>query len=209
MQILNLFIVADDPLARAGLAVLLASHPDCQVVGQLNGADLLSDIQDGDGQIEKIDALIWDLGWDFAGDSPAWQEIDRPIVALVPDAEETAVLWSTGVMAVLPRSSSADHIIAAAQAATLGLITVDPEIAHFPNTVTTNSELDPDEELTPRELQVIQLIAEGMTNKAIAQHLNISAHTVKFHVNAIMNKLSVQSRTEAVVRATRIGLISL
>ena len=67
----------------------------------------------------------------------------------------------------------------------------------------------PIEDLTPRETEVIQLIAEGMTNKAIAQQLDISAHTVKFHVNAIMNKLAAQSRTEAVVRATRMGLISL
>ena len=53
----------------------------------------------------------------------------------------------------------------------------------------------------------MQLLAVGMTNKAIAQRLQISDHTVKFHVNAIMSKLNAQSRTEAAVRATRLGLI--
>jgi DNA-binding NarL/FixJ family response regulator len=63
--------------------------------------------------------------------------------------------------------------------------------------------------LTPRELEVINLIAEGLPNKNIAGKLGISEHTVKFHVNAILTKLGAQSRTEAVVRATRMGLIAL
>jgi DNA-binding NarL/FixJ family response regulator len=65
------------------------------------------------------------------------------------------------------------------------------------------------EPLTPRELEVLRLMAEGLPNKGIAQRLEISEHTVKFHVNAILGKLGVESRTEAVVRATRLGLILL
>jgi two-component system, NarL family, nitrate/nitrite response regulator NarL len=56
---------------------------------------------------------------------------------------------------------------------------------------------------------VLRLLAEGLTNKAIAQRLEISDHTVKFHVNAILGKLNAQSRTDAVVRATRRGWLSL
>jgi DNA-binding NarL/FixJ family response regulator len=67
----------------------------------------------------------------------------------------------------------------------------------------------PAEALTPRELEVLQLLAEGLPNKTIARQLSISEHTVKFHLNAIMSKLGAQSRTEAVVRATRLGLIIL
>jgi DNA-binding NarL/FixJ family response regulator len=65
------------------------------------------------------------------------------------------------------------------------------------------------EELTPRELEVLRLMAEGLPNKTIARQMEISEHTVKFHVNAILGKLGVTSRTEAVVRATRLGLILL
>jgi DNA-binding NarL/FixJ family response regulator len=65
------------------------------------------------------------------------------------------------------------------------------------------------EDLTPREIEVLALVAEGLSNKAIASELTISTHTVKFHLNAIMSKLDVQSRTAAVVRATRLGLIAL
>lgn len=67
----------------------------------------------------------------------------------------------------------------------------------------------PAEELTPRELQVLQLVAEGLPNKAIAQRLHISEHTVKFHVAAILSKLDAHTRTEAVTRAVRQGLIIL
>ncbi len=67
----------------------------------------------------------------------------------------------------------------------------------------------PAEALTPREREVLQLLAEGLANRAIAQRLAISEHTVKFHVNAILGKLNAQSRTEAVVRAARLGLLIL
>lgn len=67
----------------------------------------------------------------------------------------------------------------------------------------------PAEDLTPRELQVLQLLAEGLPNRAIAQRLQISEHTVKFHVATILSKLEAHTRTEAVIRAIREGLIIL
>ncbi len=65
------------------------------------------------------------------------------------------------------------------------------------------------EPLSSRELDVLRGLAEGLSNKQIARALGISEHTVKFHINAILGKLGAQSRTEAVVRATRAGLILL
>jgi len=63
------------------------------------------------------------------------------------------------------------------------------------------------EPLTARERQVLGLLAEGLTNKAIAERLGISDHTVKFHVNAVLGKLGVESRSEAIVQAIRLGLV--
>jgi len=65
------------------------------------------------------------------------------------------------------------------------------------------------EDLTAREMEVLQLMAAGLANKAIAQQLAISEHTIKFHVNAILGKLGAHTRTEAVTRAARLGLIVL
>ena len=64
-------------------------------------------------------------------------------------------------------------------------------------------------DLTPRERQALALLAEGLPNKTIASRMGISEHTVKFHVNSILGKLGAQSRTEAVTKATRLGLILL
>jgi DNA-binding NarL/FixJ family response regulator len=63
------------------------------------------------------------------------------------------------------------------------------------------------EPLTARETEVLELVASGLSNKQIAEELRISAHTVKFHVNAILAKLDVHSRTEAVVRAMQLGVV--
>ena len=70
-------------------------------------------------------------------------------------------------------------------------------------------EDEPQEALTPREVQVLELLAEGLPNKAIAARLNISDQTVKFHVSAISGKLGAANRTDAVRRAVRRGLITL
>ena len=72
-----------------------------------------------------------------------------------------------------------------------------------------SSDAPPIEQLSARELDVLRGMAEGLSNKQIARSLGISEHTVKFHINAILGKLDAQSRTEAVVRATRAGLILL
>jgi DNA-binding NarL/FixJ family response regulator len=134
--------------------------------------------------------------------------VDRPVVALVGDDEQAAELWAAGVRTLLPRNLELERLYWATRAAAAGLIVLAPGLNL---TLPMNGPADEVlfDDLTPREKEVLQLVAEGLTNKAIALQLSISEHTVKFHVNAIMGKLSAQSRTEAVVRATRLGLISL
>jgi DNA-binding NarL/FixJ family response regulator len=90
-----------------------------------------------------------------------------------------------------------------------GLVTVDPAFDESLRPARELPSLPLVEELTPRELEVLQVLARGLSNKAIGYHLDISEHTVKFHVNAIMSKLGAQSRTEAAVRATQMGLVIL
>ena len=112
---------------------------------------------------------------------------------------------------LLLRDIEPEALLATVQAVARGLVVLDPELAAelLPEADEPGAVAPPAEALTPRELEVLQLLAEGLANKAIARRLDISDHTVKFHVNAIMGKLNAQSRTEAVVRATRLGLIIL
>ena len=202
----RVLIIANDPLARAGLATLLADQPGCTVVGQIAGES------DSEAALEVYapDVVVWDLGWEPALEPLAdLRDTEIPIVALLPDEAHAAEAWAAGVRALLLRDVSAERLVAAVQAVYRELVVFDSALTpSLPPSQDSESPL-PIEELSPRELEVLQLLAEGLPNKAIAHRLNISEHTVKFHVNAIMGKLGAQSRTEAAVRATRLGLILL
>ena len=94
-------------------------------------------------------------------------------------------------------------------AVTHGLLVLDPSLAEAVPPIRDAHPTGAATVLTPREQEVLQLLAEGLPNKSIADRLGITEHTVKFHVNAILGKMGAQSRTEAVTRATRLGLILL
>lgn len=205
---IRLHIVADDPLVRAGLARLLDSLDECAVVAQSGSTELLQDAAEAD-QVETADLILWDLGWDGDAALPAWETVDAPIIALAAADVDAAALWNAGVTGLLPRDAAPERLLAAAQAVMHGLSVFDAAAGLAPGADGPLDDAPPLEELTPREAEVLNLLAEGLTNKAIAQALQISSHTVKFHVNAIMSKLNAQSRTAAVVRATRLGLLSL
>ena len=133
-----------------------------------------------------------------------------PLVALVSHEDAAPEAVALGVSAVLYREASAETLGAAVRAAREGLATFDRSLLR-PLLRPPEPELSdlPREELTPREHQVLALLAQGLSNKDIAARLEISEHTAKFHVNSILQKLGVERRTEAVVRAARMGLVTL
>jgi DNA-binding NarL/FixJ family response regulator len=206
---LRLLIVAKDPLTRAGLAAVLSQQDSVSVVGQVAGNNNLLD----DIDIYQPELVLFDLGWETdAGlaQLAELQQIDLPVVVLLSDETAVTEVWNAGVQGLLLRNSDAEKIGAALHAAQLWLTVIDPKLvpALRANLPTPDTAELPDP-LTPRETEVLQLLAQGLPNKGIALRLQISEHTVKFHVNAIMGKLGAQSRTEAVVRATQLGLILL
>ena len=203
----RILVVANDSLARAGLATLLSSQPNCVVTGQIDSqADLAEAVQ-----LYRPEAIVWDFGVDPARlvDHANFRDLDVPVIALLPDQANAPELWSAGARGLLLRDASASSIATAVATVTEKLIAVDPVFAAALFPTREPATVQPVEELTSRELQVLRLMAEGQSNKTIARELEISEHTVKFHVNAILGKLNVQSRTEAVVHATRLGLILL
>lgn len=205
---LRLIIVADDPLIRATLAAQLAAWPSVLIVGQAAGPALESG--DLDVAFGPADAVIWDTGWE----PPAADALDPlppgpPVIALVNDADGTAAAIALGSRGIVFRGLDIERILAAAQAAAAGLFVMEPGLVAAVLGAAGRAPDEPPEDLTAREVEVLNLMAEGLTNKAIARRLGITDHTVKYHVNAILGKLAAQSRTEAVVRATRLGLISL
>ncbi len=203
---IRLAVAADDPLARAGLAAILAALPDCLVVAQ-GSSELAAEA--AHGLIDApVDVIVWDLGRDEADrDAEETLSSGAPVLALVADAEAGALAWGLGCRGMLLRQADAEQLATAVTALAAGLVVLAPALAVA---LSPDAEMgDVVSDLTPRELEVLRLVTEGLTNKAIAQRLAISDHTVKFHVNAILSKLGAQSRTDAVVRATRLGLIAL
>ena len=134
-------------------------------------------------------------------------EGSSPVVALLPDGVSAAQALAAGAKGVLPRLADGPTIASAVGSVLRGLLVIDQRIAPFmpvPGITTANAV-----ELTPREREVLGLLAQGLPNKGIGAKLGISEHTVKFHVNSILGKLGAQSRTEAVAQATRMGLVFL
>ncbi|GAB4443940.1 MAG: response regulator transcription factor [Anaerolineae bacterium] len=205
---LRVLIVAGDPLARAGLAALLDREETLRTVAQVGLDSTLPDAL----EVYLPDVMLVDLAWEPAVGLDllaGLQPLQLPTLALLPDEAAAAEAAALGITGLLPRDSTPAQIVAALAAIGEGLVVSDPQLfaAIAPRPEPPPSP--PAEALTPREREVLQLLARGLPNKAIARQLGISDHTVKFHVNSIMGKLQAQSRTEAVVRATRLGLILL
>ena len=209
---MRLIVVAENMLARAGLAALLEQR-GFVVVAQQAAVDLERFVDDGSAH-----ALVVDLGWQSERLRRSLADWARhlPVLALVDNDETEASLLALAAMfsagpgfAILPSDSDPDAVASALYAIDCGLIALDPDLRLLPAASRASPLLADAIPLTERENEVLRLLAQGMTNKAIALALSITESTVKFHVNAIMGKLGAQSRTEAVVRATQLGIIML
>lgn len=196
----RLLIAAPSAVVRAGLETLVAGDPAVEVAGSF--ADL-SSVEALRPDVVLAALPVEELAPPADGVAPA-------IVLLSADAQPA---WSSevlrlGVRAMLPRDAAPAEVLAAVEAASTGLAVVDPHdleallSASNPTAASAESTV-----LTPRELEVLRLMAEGAANKNIAWKLGISEHTVKFHVASILAKLNASTRTEAVAIGIRKGMI--
>ena len=132
-----------------------------------------------------------------------------------PEIEIVRDISEADVVVGAPRTSSqdvtAEQIIAAVHAAAAGLqvMPVEDGVGLLPRAQVHEPVEEIVESLTPREMDVLEMLAEGLSNKMIAHRLSISDHTAKFHVNSILAKLNAGTRTEAVTRGIRLGLIKV
>ncbi len=195
MAELSVVIVGEDALVRHGLAALLSGLEDVRVVGLLAPAE--SEAALGLGAA----VTLWDVGR-----APTTPPEGPPLVALVHDAERAAELLADGVRGVLSRDIEPARLHAAIRAVEAGLVVVDPSFVEAIPGARMNED---DDTLTPREREILPYIARGLSNGAIAKRLHISEHTIRFHVKSLLAKLGAGTRTDAVVRAARLGLMTL
>lgn len=205
-------IAAPTPMLRAGLRALLAGD-DIQVVGD---APSLSELS---LELPEADVLVTTAG--TLMDDSAYMALGRSapslpgVLALSDDARPATLLRQLALRGwgIISPDAPAAEIQAAVMSVAQGLVVLSLPLASTlvgpRNAVQTLEGGGLPEPLTARETEVLELLSQGLSNKLIARRLNISEHTVKFHVSSIYTKLDASSRTDAVSRGARLGLITL
>ncbi len=197
-------VVSPNSALRVGLRELLGRQPDIQVIGE--AVDLES--------VHEMEAEVFVLASVSSG-RLLESNITSPILFLTDDIESVRMVLGSKVRAwgVLSLDATEDELAAAVRAVGEGLWVGAPglvgEMIRFSGRRESLGEDSLTEQLTAREKEVIQLMAQGLANKQIALSLGISEHTVKFHLSSLYSKLGISSRTEAIKRGIELGLISL
>ena len=209
-------LVADDhPVVRDGLVAILSTQADLEVVGEAgNGQEVLAQVAELEPHVVLLDLEMPEL--DGVETLERLRETDSEVRAIVFTAFDTdeRILGAVqaGAQGYLLKGAPRDELFAAIRVVHAGGSLLQPvvaskllrQVSHRQDQQGSNIET-----LTPRELEVLELLALGLQNKEIASRLIISQRTVKFHVSSIMGKLRAGNRTEAVTIAAQQGLIVL
>lgn len=211
---IRVFLIATSPIARAALLSRLNAQ-SVKVVGAAATIEALgSELPDAQADVLLVDAVgeAPEAIIESLADSDLAAEIPIAVLAEPGSHAASTQALRAGIRALLPNEIPTDQLVAALQAAAAGLVVLHPaEIpAAFPAIAPASQPLaELPEPLTRREREVLQMLAAGLANKEIAARLNISDHTAKFHVAAILGKLGAATRTEAVALGIRRGLVLL
>ena len=210
MDKIGVLIVDDHTVVREGLRSLLELQEDIEVVGEAaNGQEaidqtnrLLPDVVLMDLVMPEIDGI--EATRRIKAISPSTQVI---VLTSFSDNEQVFPAIKAGALSYLLKNVSPSDLVRAIQAAFRGEAQLDPEIAKkLMEEVSAGSKQPTAEGLTERELDVLQLIAKGQSNRAIGEELVISEKTVKTHVSNILSKLHLADRTQAAIYALKAGI---
>ena len=196
-------IVSPNHALRVGLREMLGGHENIHIAGE---AARLSDVNEKETEVAVLASVSLTRNVD---------DRDFGILFLTDDIESVRPMLTLGIRAwgVLSLEAGSDELAAGIAAVAEGLWVGAPSLVEgvmrLPKSGDGLGEESLPEPLTAREKEVLQHMAEGLANKQIALLLNISEHTVKFHLSALYAKLGVASRTEAVKRGIELGLLSL
>lgn len=213
--IIRVLVVDDHDLFRAGLASVLASHPDIEVVAQASGGKmavrLARELRPG---VVLMDLRMLDLDGPAATQAILDHNPDTRVLALTVSSDESDVAAAivAGACGYLLKDSPIDDVVEAVRAASRGVAWLSPRAAEALLERIRRDYVEPapgpelEQDLSPRELEVLQLVARGLDNSEIAAELSISPRTAKNHVSSILAKLDVPNRIQAATYAVRSGL---
>lgn len=219
-ETVTVFIVDDHDVVRKGLRFYLSARPDVEIVGEAGDAGTAVEGVTG----EVPDVVLMDLVLPLKPDGlpsdqggvQATRQIRQvsphtQVVVLTSYAQDELIFAAikAGALSYLLKDASADTVLQAIHAASRGEAMLHPRIARrlMAEVATPPTARDPAAELTPREVEVLHLIAEGRSNAEIAEELVITERTVKAHVSNLLGKLHLSDRTQAAVYAWREGLM--
>jgi NarL family two-component system response regulator LiaR len=206
---IRVLLVDDHAVVRSGLSAFLLVFDDLELVGEAGGGEEAIT----KCEILKPDVVLMDLMMPNMDGAQATATIrerfpEIQVIALTSFKEDDLVQRAikAGAIGYLLKNVSADELADAIRAAKAGKPTLAPEAAQaLMHAATKPQELGYD--LTPRELDVLELMVQGLSNPDIAERLVVSRSTVKFHVSSILSKLGAETRTEAVSLALQHKLI--
>lgn len=208
---MRVLVVSANHLAQVGLGALVEQADGLEVaatVALTGGLDAVAQL--------SPDAILLDAGSDGSGALALLDQLGREApgipIAVISDAPSVvAEALSAGASAVISADISPAILAGALGATAAGLAVLGRDLVSslLPAVVGGDELLRPIERLTPRESEVLQLLARGMTNAEIGSRLEVSEHTAKFHVGAVLGKLGARSRAEAVAVASRLGWITV
>lgn len=208
---IRVFVIAPTMLLQAGLQTMLTSI-ELQIVGtSATPADALPELPDCD-VIVVDETLLEAIGQSMANFATLGLIV---LSNNLPDTLPRLRSLAPHGWGIVPLNTTPTQLQVAVSAAAEGFVVLPTASADqlspqepvpVPTLLNLNST---DESLTAREREVLELVSQGLSNKLIARQLQISEHTVKFHISSITTKLGVASRTEAVSRGVRLGLITL
>lgn len=216
LEAIRVVVVDDHAVVRSGLRAFLNGEPDLVVLaGAADGEEALETIERLDAAGRRPHVVVMDLKMERGDGIEATRQIrarydDVQVVVLTSygDDERVHAALRAGASGYLLKDADADEVAFAVRAAHRGELQLDPAVAGrlTASLLAPASGRDAAAPLTPRELDVLRLIAAGEPNKAIAAKLGISERTTRSHVSSILSKLNVTSRTQAALWAAREGV---
>ncbi|MEO1590496.1 MAG: response regulator transcription factor [Cyanobacteria bacterium J06632_22] len=205
----GILIIEDDPLMQLGLRHALGQHSDFEIIGQAT---------DGAAGVQRAiqiqpDLIIMDIGLPHLDGLEATRQIktacpDTRIVILTSHAteHETARALANGADAYCIKGADIQQVLDAIATVQSGALYLDEKVRHVVQQLQAKPK--PTFTLSPREMEVLELLVQGKSNGAIAQALFLSESTIKAHLRSIMTKFEVHDRVQVAVVALRSGLVS-